>query len=366
MPMDKGPSRIAARWLAVILAVAVAASAAPGLAAQTPETNDPGARAGDAPVPIEFPRDDGPHDVGIEWWYYTGHLVTAAGERFGFEQVFFKGRRGRLEGFAAHVAVTDVSRGRFRYDERLVPDTGVSRSAPGFDLAIDDWSMRGANGRDTLRASIPGYGLELLLRSEKPAVLHDGDGYIAYGDGTASYYYSRTRLAVQGFVTRDGERLAVTGEAWMDHQWGDFNTFNEGGWDWFAVQLENGTELMLYLIRAPTREVVLVDGSYVAEDGALTVLEEGDFEVVAGATWSSPRSGAEYPARWTIRYPGESLELTVVPTLPDQELDTSRSTGVTYWEGEVTVDGTRDGRAIRGLGYVELTGYAPVREVDGA
>ena len=314
----------------------------------------------DAPVPVDFPRDDGPHDVAVEWWYYTGHLFTAARERYGFEFVFFKGQRGSLEGYAAHFAVTDGGRGRFQYDQRLVPAEGVSRAGEGFDLRIGEWGMRGANGEDVLRAAMEGYAIDVRLQSEKDPALHDGDGYIDYGNGTASYYYSRTRMAAEGSMVVDGERVAVTGEAWMDHQWGDFSTFTDGGWDWFAVQLEDGSDLMLYVIRGPAGEELIVDGSYVAPDGELTVLEAEDFEIRVDGRWTSPRSGGKYPALWTIRVPGQELEVEVVPTLADQELDTSATTGVTYWEGEVEVAGTRDGKPATGLGYVELTGYVPV------
>ena len=321
---------------------------------------------GDAPMQVTFPRDDGPHDVATEWWYYTGHLFTEGGERYGFELVFFKGQRGTLEGYVAHYAMTDNPRQQFRFDQRIVGAAGVSKPGEGFDLTIGDWAMRGANGRDALRAAMPGYAIDLRLESEKPPALHDGDGYIAYGDGKASYYYSRTRLAVQGTLTVEGEARPVTGEAWMDHQWGDFETYEEGGWDWFAVQLADETELMLYLIRGPDDRVVLVDGSYVDEGGGLTVLEAGDFAVEATGSWTSPRRGTIYPSGWTVRFPAEDLTLTLAPSLRDQELDTTPTTGVTYWEGEVTVEGMRDGEAITGLGYVELTGYAPVREREGA
>jgi predicted secreted hydrolase len=317
----------------------------------------------DAPIPVTFPRDDGPHDASTEWWYYTGHLFTAAGDRYGFEYVVFKGQRGALTGYAAHFAVTDNPRDRFTYGQRLVPATGVSRPAVGFDLTIGDWTMRGANGRDALRAAMPGYGIDLRLESEKPPALHDGDGYIAYGDGTASYYYSRTRLAVEGTLTVDGAAGPVTGEAWMDHQWGDFETYEEGGWDWYALQLQDGTELMLYVIHDPAGRPVIVDGSLIDEDGDLTVLDADDFSLEATDRWTSPRNGTTYPSGWEIDVPAEDLALTVTPTQVDQELDTSRTTGVTYWEGEVTVEGTRDGEPLAGLGYVELTGYAPNEEL---
>ena len=335
----------------------------PQAVAAAPVASPVASPVSDAPVPVAFPRDDGPHDARTEWWYYTGHLFAADGHRYGFELVFFKGQRGALEGYAAHFAITDNARGQFHFDQRIVGASGVSRPGTGFALTIGDWGMRGANGEDALKATLPGYAIDLRLTSEKPPVLHDGDGYIAYGDGTASYYYSRTRLAITGSLTIDGDPLNVTGEAWMDHQWGNFETYREGGWDWFSIQLDDDTELMLYLIRDAAGQVVLVDGSYVDAQGHLTVLEGDDFSTEATGSWTSPATGTTYPSGWRIRFPAKDLTLTLKPSLPNQELDTSETTGVTYWEGEVSITGQRGDTAVGGLGYVELTGYAPVRDI---
>jgi predicted secreted hydrolase len=357
--------QIRAAWWLLVLVAALIASAGPAVFAQTP-VGTPAApspfveiEAGrnDAPISVELPRDDGPHDVALEWWYYTGHLFTDTGERYGFEFVVFKGYRGDILGYASHFAVTDSVHSRFAYDQRvgLVPKT--SPVAEGFDLRVSDWSMSGADGNDHLTAAMTDFGIDLRLKSQKPAVLHDGDGYIDYGSGEASYYYSRTRLAVEGVLTVDGRPQPVTGEAWFDHQWGNFSTY-QGGWDWYALQLDNDTELMLYIIRGPDGGALIVDGSFVAANGSLTVLDRGDFTASATGSWTSPHSGATYPSGWAIEYPAGKLSLQLAPSLADQELDTTASTSVTYWEGEVSVSGARAGQPIGGLGYVELTGYA--------
>ncbi len=313
----------------------------------------------DAPVPVTFPRDDGPHDVALEWWYYTGHLWTEDGQRYGFEQVFFKAQResGGGVGLVSHVAVTDNERGVFQYAQRISLLPGLQTPKAGFDLAIGNWSMRGANGEDRLVASTEAYNLVLALRATKPPALHDGDGYIDYGGGQASYYYSRTRIAVTGTLAVNGEAERVTGEAWMDHQWGDFTTFRDGGWDWYSVQLDDGTDVMLYVIRAPDGRPLIVDGSVVDPAGRLTVLDREDFRAVQNATWTSPTTGITYPSGWMVEVPVAGLSLTLAPSMVDQELDTRQTTQVIYWEGEVVVQGSRNGQPVGGFGYVELTGY---------
>ena len=320
--------------------------------------------AGDAPVPIEFPREDGPHDSGIEWWYFTGHLFTDGGERYGFEYVIFRARDGNLEGYVSHFAVTDNARGRFRYDQRLLGAAGVRGDAAPLDLDLNGWTMWGGGGAFSLAADMADYAIRLDAETSKPAALHDADGYIDYGNGTASYYYSWSRLNVSGELDTGAGWEPVTGTAWMDHQWGDFATYQDGGWDWFAVQLEDGTDVMLYLIRDADGEALRVDGSIVGPEGELTVLGAGDFGVTATAAWTSPATGTTYPSGWVLTIPGKDLTITVTPTLLDQELDTRPTTGVIYWEGEVLVEGAFRGQPIAGLGYVELTGYAPYEPLD--
>jgi len=320
----------------------------------------------DAPRPITFPRDDGPHNEPIEWWYYTGHLFTENGDRYGFEFVVFKAQVGTITGYASHFAITDTAAGSFHYDQRLgfAPEDASVERETGFDLLADDWSMTGLGGNDRISAQMERYAIDLQLKSEKEPALHDGDGYIDYGDGEGSYYYSRTRMTIEGTLTVDGAALPVTGESWFDHQWGDFSTFSRGGWDWYSLQFDDQTELMLYVVRDLDGSDAIVDGSFIAADGSLTVLEPEDFVLTPTGTWTSEKSGSTYPAGWTVRIPSIDLIIDITPTIADQELDTTASTGVIYWEGEVTVEGTKMGAPISGLGYVELTGYSPVTEIS--
>jgi predicted secreted hydrolase len=346
------------RLLACMLIIALSGPAAAAL--QVPGTPV----VSDAPVPVSFPRDDGPHDTNVEWWYFTGHLLTEEGDRYGFEYVTFRARDGDLEGYVSHFAITDNPRRQFHFDQRLRGAAGVASEAALLDLDLSGWTMRGGDGQFALAADMPGYAMRLDVATTKPAALHDGDGYIDYGNGTASYYYSWTRLAVSGELHLGQGKVRVSGEAWMDHQWGDFATYQEGGWDWFSAQLEDGTDVMLYLIRDADGNTLRVDGSIVSKDGELTVLGEGDFAITVDGEWTSPKTGTTYPSGWTITIPDHELSMTVRPSLPDQELDTRATTGVIYWEGEVVVEATRRGRPVAGLGYTELTGYAPYEPLD--
>ncbi|MEJ7653244.1 MAG: lipocalin family protein [Chloroflexia bacterium] len=164
-------------------------------------------------------------------------------------------------------------------------------------------------------------------------------------------------MTVIGEITDHGKKLPATGQAWMDHQWGDFISVAGGGWDWFSAQLEDGSDVTISIVRNRENRTVLAYGTYVEPDGTAVHLSSDEFVVTSTAQWKSPHTDATYPARWNVRLPKRNLDLTLTPVVADQELDTRASTGVAYWEGAVEVVGDQSGRLMRGRGYVELTGY---------
>ncbi|HEX5165488.1 MAG TPA: lipocalin family protein [Thermomicrobiales bacterium] len=309
-------------------------------------------------APIDFPEDEAPHEMLTEWWYYTGHLFTADGTRYGFEYVIFQARRGAFPPyFAGHFAITNSAADEFTYAEKFGIDAALPTDA-GFSFDLDGWTMRGALGEDALSATMDRYAIDLQLSSTKPPAFHDGNGYVEFGPSGGSYYYSRTRIDVSGTLTVDGEPLPVTGEAWFDHQWGNFITVGAGGWDWFSVQLDDGSDLTISLVRNDDGSLATAYGTVVAPDGTQRNLTAADIAVTTEATWTSSDTGTTWPAGWTITLPNDGWTLTVTPTMADQELQTLASTDTIYWEGEVRIDGTANGAPATGLGYVELTGYA--------
>ena len=345
-------------------------SRAPATPSPTPPTD---------PQPITLPADDAPHDRLTEWWYYTGHLAAVDGPTFGFEYVIFRAERGAFPvTWASHLAITEETGKRFLYDQRAEIGSQPDRSAlasGGFDFAIngfdpsqpaagsasEPWTMAGAGGTDRLRAvsSDGAFGIDLALEATKAPVLHDIDGWIDFGLAGGSYYYSRTAMEASGVVLVDGVDLTVSGSAWFDHQWGDFISVGGGGWDWFAVNLDDGTDLTLSLVRDVDGSYPLVYGTAVDAGGQVRHLDRDDFTVLVTDRWTSPRTGADYPAAWTIELPADDLTIRLTPTVADQELDTRATTGVVYWEGSQVVAATRAGEPLGGEAYVELTGYAP-------
>lgn len=326
---------------------------------------------------FEFPRDHGSHDeYRTEWWYYTGHLSTEAGRRYGFELTFFrvgvtppgpaKDTRWDLEQLAlAHFAITDIDGRRFRYYEKLNRMSPFTASAAAGRLAVFNEGWRAFTARDgswRIQASAGGDAIDLELRSAKRPAIHGENGVSvkAQGEGYASHYYSMTRLAASGSVAVGGRRPEpVTGLAWMDHEFGSAALReNQQGWDWFSLQLDNDTELMLYVIRrVDGTPDVTSSGSFITDTGEVIHIRHHQMRIEPLSRWRSPRSGATYPMGWTIRIPSLRIALTVKPLLEDQELVTRASTQVTYWEGAVDVAGSSGNIAVRGAGYVEMTGY---------
>ena len=320
-----------------------------------------------------FPRDHASHpDKKIEWWYYTGNVATASGRRFGYQVTFFRvgidatpvnpSRWAVRDIYMAHLAVSDPEGRRYRFDERL------TRGGPGLSGAAtdryrvwnDDWRAGlDASGRHVLAASSPGAAVQLTLDEGKPPVVNGVNGISQKGarPGNASHYYSLTRMPTRGTLTIDGEEFNVTGESWMDHEFGtSFLEPEQQGWDWLSLQLDDNRELMLYQLRRsdgsrdPRSSGTLVDAR-----GGSRHLTADDFTLTPGQTYKAP-SGATYPVGWTIAVPGEQIVLTVTTPLENQELATTGA-GIAYWEGMVRVAGTARGRAVSGRGYLEMTGY---------
>lgn len=325
----------------------------------------------------EFPRDHGNHpDFKTEWWYFTGNLRAQDGREFGFQLTFFRQGIDRSEDIIpmsrfvtrdvkfAHFTVSDLAARKFHFFQK------TSRGAygeAGFDnrnrLAwIENWECDSTPEGFTLKASQGGVEVDLALRSPKKAVIHGADGVSRKGaePGQASHYYSFTRLETSGSVKLDGVEIPVTGTSWFDHEWATNQLGkNQVGWDWFSLQFEDGSELMLFQLRTKDggRDEHSA-GTLVDASGRQTPLGSGDFSLEPMQAWKSP-TGAAYPVAWRLKVPSLALDVEVHAAMEDQEL---RLQPIVYWEGAVRASGTREGKPVAAKGYLEMTGYAgPVR-----
>jgi predicted secreted hydrolase len=340
-------------------------------------------RSVSGPCDFVFPRDHGAHsDFRTEWWYYTGNLSASSGERYGFQLTLFRFQIAEpgsektwpqnpsawrtKDLFLAHSALSDLETKRFHFDERVARAgaglAGVTQDNEGTRVFLGNWSTIIEPGGHRLKAQAKEFSLDLSCKALKPLTAHGAGGYSLKGDRpeSASCYYSYTRLEAEGSITLHGTTVPVKGSAWMDHEFSSAPLEdNLEGWDWFSLQFEDQTELMLYLLRQKSgRNSASSSGTFVKASGEAVPLSYKDFQVEVLERWKSPRSGATYPSRWRIRVLPLSLELSIVPNLSDQELITEKTTRVTYWEGSVMVSGRTGQSSVSGVGYVEMTGYA--------
>jgi len=335
------------------------------------------------PCNLEFPKDHGAHpDYRTEWWYYTGNLKSEAGRHYGFQLTFFRTRISppgaekdwprhpsawrTQQIYISHAAVSDISGSRHLQAEDVsraaLGLAGVKREGKNTLVSLKNWSAQIGPESHTLKVNTADFSFALNFRTAKPAVLHGDKGYSLKGatPERASCYYSFTRLEGQGSITIGDSSVPVAGSAWMDHE---FSTapLEPGitGWDWFSLQLSDQTEVMIFLLRKKGGGLhPASSGTFIDPAGQTRHLAQDEFKISVLDTWKSRKSGARYPARWRIQIEPLKLDATIASNLPDQEMRTLGSTGVTYWEGSVSIHGSRDRHAVNGAGYVELTGYA--------
>ena len=324
----------------------------------------------------EFPRDFFAHpDFQTEWWYTTGNVKTSDGRSFGYELTFFRQAVSRDEShrgqwdvrdlYLAHLALSDLDGGHFYRAER------INRAGPGIagvstadgKVWNGNWSaVWNKDGVQQLTAQDRDFEFSFTLKSAKPPVIHGENGVSqkAEGAGRASHYFSQTRLATTGTIVLQGKRFDVSGLSWMDHEFFTHQLSSEqSGWDWFSIQIEDKTELMLFVLR---RKDGITDsfsaGTYVDGSGKSTHLRVSDFSLQPqGAPWKSPVTGATYPIQWNISVPKLGLSLIAKTKLPQQELTGTTKFAPNYWEGEMEFSGTRGNAPIHGTVYLEMTGY---------
>ena len=333
------------------------------------------------PCRFEFPRDHGAHPgFRTEWWYYTGNLEASDGARFGFQLTFFRRQLrpssdrsdwpGRPSAwrtdqlFLAHAALTNID-GRRHYaaedmSRGALGLAGAERQGEQVRVFLGEWETVIGPQVHKLSMQENDFGFDLRLAPVKPPVAHGDDGYSLKGTDPerASCYYSFTRLETSGVVRLKDRRMAVTGTSWMDHE---FSTapLEPGirGWSWFSVQLDNGAELMLFLLNLEAGGYhPASSGTFVAADGTATAVSFKDIRAAVLRHWTSPSTGAEYPLAWGLQLKAIGMNLTIRTPVDDQEMQTGQTTGVTYWEGSVTVEGRHGDKAVSGRGYMELTG----------
>lgn len=348
-----------------------------------------------------FPEDHGPHlKYKHEWWYFSGNLHTDLGRRFGYQLTIFriglksefslantsraakkskdvyqsKWRSNHV--YMAHFAVTDISEKRFYPFQKISrgniglagsqyytnPDPRIDEN--NLKLWVDNWSVESLSDSVfplRIKASSGDVSINLAITQSKPVVLNGYEGMSLKGSetGNASYHYSIPRLETQGEIELEGFKHKVKGKSWFDREWFTSAFTNAiTGWDWFAIQLEDDREIMIYYLRNQDNAKTKHSGGTIIErDGKYKKLDANDITMVVKGYWKSQKTGISYPAGWKIAIPSHSIEMLITPLVEDQELDFIPR----YWEGAVRVSAVDQSgnrrKPVTGFGYVELVGY---------
>jgi predicted secreted hydrolase len=344
------------------------------------------ARAGTlSAAPLRFPRDFGAHpEQRTEWWYLTGEL-QAASAQWGFQITFFRSRvdvaSASRSAFAvkqlvfAHTALTDLAGQRLLHDQRIARTGFGLAQASELDTALTlrDWQLRrsGPAQASVYASTIAArdFALDLRFAQTQPLLLQGEQGYSRKGPHPeqASRYYSQPQLQVSGTLqvkapaggtparASPGQTLAVTGRAWLDHEWSDELLDRDAvGWDWIGMNLADGSALTAFRLRRRDGSALWSGGSWRAPGQPVRAFADGEVRFTPGRIWTSPATGARYPVEWVVALPG--MRFTVRARLDAQELDSRASTGSVYWEG-LSALFDASGQAV-GRGYLEMTGYA--------
>lgn len=325
---------------------------------------------------FQFPQDHRSHnEFKTEWWYYTGHLETPQKKPFGFELTFFRSgldtskqvqtSRWKVDNvYLAHFAVSDLAEKKFLFHSQTnrpgVATAGADQQK--YQVWNGGWSATLDGNTHALKASQPDYAIDLKLTSAKPPAVHGKNGVSQKANcvGCASHYYSMTRMLAKGTIRRGAKTLPVEGTVWMDHEFGSNQLTKEQiGWDWFSIQLEDNSEIMLYVMRLKSGQFdPNSSGTIISADGKTEHLSLTDYKIDVEKHWKSSATKANYPAGWHVVIPGRQLDITIEPLLDNQELIGDQTSGISYWEGACKATGTANGKNISGQAYVELTGYA--------
>ncbi len=327
----------------------------------------------DKVIDFSFPEDHGPHEsFRNEWWYFTGNLYDDSGNRFGYQLTFFRialspltitraSDWGTSQIYMAHFTLSDIQNEKFYCFERFNRDAlGLAGfSEDPFKMNVGDWYMLGTGDGDfpwQLYASQNGVSLSLDVTPLKDIVFEGDNGlsYKSVDKTSASYYYSITRLATEGYMEIDGTRYEVSGNSWLDREWST-STLNEeqGGWDWFSIQLNDNTEIVYFQLRYKDGSVYPYNEGLIVNDDSSTIkLGTGDIVLTVLDTWKST-TGVAYPLKWQAEVVPLGKTLIVEAAFNQQELDLSTR----YWEGAVNIYDSQDVNTIIGTGYLEMTGY---------
>ena len=304
---------------------------------------------------VIFPKDEGHHSNSMEWWYYNGHLIAKSGKEYSFHFTTFI-VNGVMTHTVFHGSLTDHQQNKHYTDQFRIggnPSRGITDR---FYFKQNNWFMAGSDGHDRIKIKSSQFEFDLQLKSTQAPIFHGDNGIITLNKKETSYYYSRARMNITGFLKVNNKLESVSGVSWFDHQWGDFSTINLS-WDWFSLQLNDAIDLMIYQIRDNQGNPVRYEGSY-TKQGETEILKSTDFVISPKTQWTSKKTSKTYPVSWNIQVPKKNINLNVESIIENCEFDAKLTTYNVYWEGAINISGSHTG-----TGFIELNGVRAKKDL---
>lgn len=308
---------------------------------------------------VILPQDSTHHNSPVEWWYFNGNLKDESGNLFSYHFTTFQLEQD-LDGSYPqlfHLSWHDHQKETVFHAEKSLQKYG-SLPEDFIDFRVSAWQMTETKNLFTLYFNTPEHSIELQLRKTKKPILHNGTGFVDMKEAGQTYYYTYSSLPTLGEISSSNKVSSLEGISWMDHQWGDFLSNQQIGWDWFSINLENDHELMIaYVTDSATKSFITSYGTYIDPMGNSLHLNPKDFTLEALQTWKSPQTSASYPIEWDLSVPSIAAKLVISAMIPNSEFYSENNVTSSYWEGGTKIDGVINGNPISGYGFMELVGY---------
>lgn len=303
-------------------------------------------------LPVTFPRDDGPHEVRTEWWYYTGRLETEQGEVFSYHYTLFAHKAFATYSII-HFSMLDHTTMKSYQFQKRIPGFQVVKVDSYFQLGTPPWQVKLLQSNDELTGQTENLAFKLKLDNQVPAVLQEEDAILDFQAAGQSYYYSRPRMPTEGTITIGDKVHSVSGQTWFDHQWGEFRA-TVLNWDWFALQLDNGADVMLFSLTDAQGKYIYSGGTLHSKNGT-EYLTQDDFQLKPGQIWTSPLTSHTYPIQWTITIPKHNIALNIDAFKSESEFDARKTSYSVYWEGPVKISGSHSGHGFMEINKANVT-----------
>lgn len=324
---------------------------------------------------ISFPLDEGRHDSEpIEWWYSVGHFTGKdTGTPYSYMLCYFYTQQFIYDGFRIFSLCNDKT-GEFYTESLPLQYTDLSTNRMNLNAMVGLLDTRSETWKNVTdneeipiafvyeqKAEAEGFAINFKHESEKSPLIVADSGYLYIGEGAYSYYYSQTRNLLSGSLTLDGVTEEIEGTSWFDRQYGNFVIAQDNSYEWFSIQLSNGTELLVYNVFTSDGRIPDLKQNRILAltDSANNQFTSSDFNIERLAYKYTQDIERCYAQKWRIVSDTYKIDLTCSALHTSTEVQTP----IRFYEGAMNISGTINGATVSGKGFAELIHHYEVPEV---